>query len=63
MRHDAVAWGYARAASALGVHIIENCEVTGFIRNAAGAITGVLDVVATVVVVVFVVGSVGVTAL
>ena len=29
-RHDAVAWGYARAASALGVDIIENCEVTGF---------------------------------
>jgi sarcosine oxidase subunit beta len=28
-RHDAVAWGYARAASALGVDIIENCEVTG----------------------------------
>ena len=30
VRHDAVAWGYARAASALGVDIIENCEVTGF---------------------------------
>ena len=28
-RHDAVAWGYARAASQLGVHIIEDCEVTG----------------------------------
>jgi sarcosine oxidase subunit beta len=28
-RHDAVAWGYARAASALGVDIIQNCEVTG----------------------------------
>ncbi|MEM7774340.1 MAG: sarcosine oxidase subunit beta family protein [Pseudomonadota bacterium] len=28
-RHDAVVWGYARAASALGVDIIENCEVTG----------------------------------
>jgi len=28
-RHDAVAWGYARGASALGVDIIENCEVTG----------------------------------
>src|SRR3954471_3343792 len=26
-RHDAVAWGYARAASALGVDIIQNCEV------------------------------------
>ena len=28
-RHDAVAWGYARAADALGVDILENCEVTG----------------------------------
>ncbi|WP_373083724.1 sarcosine oxidase subunit beta family protein [Sneathiella sp.] len=39
-RHDAVAWGYARAADALGVDIIQNCEVTG-IRTQAGAITGV----------------------
>ncbi|MGE0502275.1 MAG: sarcosine oxidase subunit beta family protein [Rhizobiaceae bacterium] len=30
-RHDAVAWGYARAADALGVDIIQNCEVKGFI--------------------------------
>ena len=30
-RHDAVAWGYARAASALGVDIIQNCEVEGFV--------------------------------
>lgn len=29
-RHDAVAWGYARAASRLGVDIIQNCEVSGF---------------------------------
>jgi len=29
-RHDAVAWGYARAADALGVDIVQNCEVTGF---------------------------------
>lgn len=28
-RHDAVAWAYARAASALGVDIIQQCEVTG----------------------------------
>jgi sarcosine oxidase subunit beta len=28
-RHDAVVWGYARAASALGVDIVQNCEVTG----------------------------------
>lgn len=39
-RHDAVVWGYARAASALGVDIIQNCEVTGFVRQ-AGRITGV----------------------
>ena len=32
-RHDAVAWGYARAADALGVDIIQDCEVTGFIRD------------------------------
>jgi sarcosine oxidase subunit beta len=40
-RHDAVAWGYARAASALGVDIVQNCEVTGIARDAAGAVTGV----------------------
>jgi sarcosine oxidase, subunit beta len=39
-RHDAVAWGYARAADARGVDIIENCEVTGIRRN-RGAVTGV----------------------
>jgi len=39
-RHDTVAWGYARAADALGVDIIENCEVTGFRRDAAGAVAG-----------------------
>ncbi len=31
VRHDAVAWGYARAADKLGVDIIQNCEVTGFL--------------------------------
>ena len=36
-RHDAVAWGYARAADALGVDIIEACEVTG-IRHRAGRV-------------------------
>lgn len=30
-RHDAVAWGYARAADALGVDIIQNCKVTDFL--------------------------------
>src|SRR4030081_3042566 len=39
-RHDAVAWGYARAADALGVDIIENCEVTGIRRNARDAVEG-----------------------
>jgi sarcosine oxidase subunit beta len=37
-RHDTVAWGYARAAAALGVDIIENCEVTGIRRDVAGAV-------------------------
>lgn len=32
-RHDAVAWGYARAADSLGVDIVQNCEVTGFLRE------------------------------
>jgi sarcosine oxidase subunit beta len=40
-RHDAVAWGYARAADALGVDIIENCEVTGIRRDAGGAVEAV----------------------
>jgi len=39
-RHDAVNWGFARAATAHGVDIIQNCEVTGFIRE-RGAVTGV----------------------
>jgi sarcosine oxidase subunit beta len=39
-RHDAVAWGYARAADGLGVDIIQNCEVTGFILE-AGTCKGV----------------------
>ena len=32
-RHDAVAWGYARGADRRGVDILENCEVTGFIKD------------------------------
>jgi sarcosine oxidase, subunit beta len=40
-RHDAVAWGYARAADALGVDIIENCEVTGIRRDSRGAVEAV----------------------
>lgn len=39
-RHDAVAWGYARAASAFGVDVIENCTVND-LTVAAGRITGV----------------------
>lgn len=38
-RHDAVAWGFARAADALGVDIIQNCEVTGF-EISDGALMG-----------------------
>lgn len=40
VRHDAVAWGYARAADRLGVDIIEHCEVVGFTEE-DGKITGV----------------------
>ncbi len=39
-RHDAVAWGYARACSNMGMHIIQQCEVTG-IRSESGKVTGV----------------------
>jgi sarcosine oxidase, subunit beta len=37
-RHDAVAWGYARAADALGVDIIQNCQVTAIRRDGLGAV-------------------------
>lgn len=40
VRHDAVAWGYARAADARGVDILQNCEVTG-IRIENGRTVGV----------------------
>lgn len=40
VRHDAVAWGYARAADSRGVDICQNCEVTG-IRVEAGRAVGV----------------------
>ena len=39
-RHDAVVWGYARGADRLGVDIIQNCEVTGLIRE-GDAVVGV----------------------
>ena len=40
VRHDAVAWGYARGADMRGVDIIQNCEVTGF-RIENGKVQGV----------------------
>ncbi|WP_136440896.1 sarcosine oxidase subunit beta family protein [Pacificoceanicola onchidii] len=40
VRHDAVAWGYARGADQHGVDIIQNCEVTGF-RIEHGKVLGV----------------------
>ncbi len=40
VRHDAVAWGYARAASRAGVDIVEQCEVTG-IRRSGERVIGV----------------------
>jgi sarcosine oxidase subunit beta len=40
-RHDAVAWGYARAAAARGVDIIQNCPVIGIRRDARGRVVGV----------------------
>lgn len=40
VRHDAVAWGYARAADRLGVDILQNCAATG-IRIERGAVVGV----------------------
>jgi len=39
-RHDAVAWGFARAADSYGIDIIQNCEVTGF-RQDNGQVLGV----------------------
>jgi sarcosine oxidase subunit beta len=39
-RHDAVAWGFARAADEHGVDIIQNCEVTGICKE-NGVVTGV----------------------
>ena len=41
VRHDAVAWGYARAATALGVDIIEDCEVTEA-PTTSGRVAGVM---------------------
>jgi len=40
VRHDAVAWGYARSVDRLGVDIVQDCEVTG-INTAQGRVVGV----------------------
>ncbi|MEM8976615.1 MAG: sarcosine oxidase subunit beta family protein [Pseudomonadota bacterium] len=40
-RHDAVAWGYARAADQLGVDVIQNCEVMRIDRDENGRVCGV----------------------
>ncbi len=39
-RHDAVAWGYARACSAMGMDVIQQCEVTG-VKTEGGKVAGV----------------------
>ena len=39
-RHDAVAWGYARACSQMGMDVIQQCEVTG-VRTEAGRVVGI----------------------
>jgi sarcosine oxidase, subunit beta len=46
-RHDAVAWGYARAASSLGVDIIENCSVNELLIE-GGRVTGVETTLGTI---------------
>ncbi|MGB3313251.1 MAG: sarcosine oxidase subunit beta family protein [Albidovulum sp.] len=39
-RHDAVAWGYARACSQMGMDVIQQCEVTG-VRSEGGKVVGI----------------------
>lgn len=46
-KHDYVAWGFARAADALGVDLIQNCEVTG-LRIDGGRVTGVHTTLGTI---------------
>jgi methylglutamate dehydrogenase subunit A len=41
VRHDAVAWGFARGADSRGVDLIQQCEVTGIRRDETGAVVGV----------------------
>jgi sarcosine oxidase subunit beta len=40
-RHDRVAWGFATAADRLGVDIVEQAEVVGFVRGSDGGVEGV----------------------
>ena len=47
-RHDAVAWGYARACSDMGMHIIQQCEVTG-VNTMNGKAVGVRTTKGTIV--------------
>ena len=47
-RHDAVAWGYARACSNMGMHIIQQCEVTG-VNTMNGKAVGVETTKGTIV--------------
>ncbi len=46
-RHDAVAWGYARACSAMGMHVIQNCEVTG-VESVGGVVSAVNTTLGTI---------------
>ena len=46
-RHDAIAWGYARAADALGVDVIQNCAVEDFLIE-GGACKGVITAAGTI---------------
>ncbi|MEM6310766.1 MAG: FAD-dependent oxidoreductase, partial [Pseudomonadota bacterium] len=39
-RHDAVAWGYARACSDMGMHVVQKCEVTA-VRREGDKVVGV----------------------
>ncbi|PVH29507.1 sarcosine oxidase subunit beta family protein [Pararhodobacter oceanensis] len=46
-RHDAVAWGYARACSDMGMDVIQNCEVTG-IESVGGQVSAVVTTKGTI---------------
>ena len=46
-RHDAVAWGYARACSNMGMHVIQNCEVIG-VESVGGEVSAVATTKGTI---------------